>query len=153
MTTSNAKDTINEIHLGLASAISGTGKPASSVYKGQKKELKGESPAVLVMFSGVQRSLAGVGTQLYENKFDIEVQYLVYNGSEDNPLDEDEREDALADCEAAAAGWFATHQKGTTYRSLTYTPNQAQVIPIKYIDGNPYLMLSAMVTVERRDTA
>lgn len=153
MTTSNVKETINEIHLGLASAIAGTGKPASSVYKGQKKELNGESPVVLVMFSGVRRELAGVGTQLYENKFDIEVQFLVYNGNEDNPLAEDAREDALADCEAAAAGWFATHQRGTYYRSLTYTPTQAQVIPIKYIDGNPYLMLSALVTVERRDTA
>jgi len=152
MTASSAKDCINEIYTGLASAIAGTGKPASAVYKGQKKELKGESPVVLVMFSGVRRELAGVGTQLYENKFDVEIQYLVYNGSEDNPLAEDAREDALADCEAAAAGWFATHLRGTTYRSLTYTPTQAQVIPIKYIDGNPYLMLSALVTVERRDT-
>lgn len=151
MTTINRKNVRDEVYTGLLAAVSGVGKPASNVYKGQKKELFKESPVLLILSSGIQREIAGVGSQLYENKINIELMYLVYNGDENNPLTEDQREDALDDLEAATAQWCVTHQRGTAYRSLNYTPQMTEVIPIRYIDGNPYLIESALLTLEGRD--
>lgn len=152
MTTLNRKTIRDELYTGLLAAVAGTGKPASNVYKGQKKELMKESPVLLILSSGIQRELAGVGTKLYENSINVELMYLVYNGDTENPLDETQREDALDDLEAAAAQWCADHQKGTTYRSLVYTPQMTEIMPVKWIDGNPYLVESALLVLEGRDT-
>ena len=157
MTSTNPKNVIHEIFegtdtlSGLKAAVAGTGKPAASAYLGQRKELNKESPVLLVMFGGIDRKFAGVGTKLYENSTTIELQYMVYNGAEDNPLAEDEREDAMADIETAVAQWFADHQKGTHYRSVIYPVEKTQPLPLKHIDGNPYLIMSAYAVAETRD--
>lgn len=151
MTVRNRKDVRAEIYNGLLTAVSGAGKPASSVYTGQKKELNKESPVVLVLGSGIQREIAGVGSAKYDNSVNLEIWYLVYNGNESNPLTESQREDALDDVEAACAQWFVDHQKGTTYRALDYTPQKTEIMPVKYIDGNPYLIETALLVLDGRD--
>lgn len=159
MTAQNPSVVVHEIFEGidglggLKAACAGDGKPAQAVYLGQRKDLLGASPALLVMFGGIGRGLAGVGTQLYENAITIELQFMVYNGTENNPLAEDEREDAIMTLETSVAQWCATHQRGTNYRFLKYLAEKTQVLPLDHIDGSPYLIMTAYAVAESRDTA
>jgi hypothetical protein len=151
MTTLSRETVRDEIVTALSSAVAGSGKVFSSVYGYQKGKLDGESPVCLVLSAGIQRSIRGIGAQVYDNHIDLELQILVYDGDKSNPLTEQQREDKIDTCEAALAAWFVTHQSGTNYRVVDYTPEPSQITAIPYIDGNPYLLEKIKVTVEAPD--
>jgi len=149
MTVLNRKDVRGEIGTSLGIAI-GSENPAKAIYVYMHPQLEKQSPVVLVLGNGIQRTPAGLGVVRYDNLIALELHYLVYDGA-DNPLEADEREDKLDDVEAAVADWCRTHRDGTTYRNLIYTPVMTQATRIKYIDGNPYLLEVALIHVEGRD--
>lgn len=156
MTVVNRETIRDEIVAALTTSLTGSGKPVSSIYGYQIGKLNGESPVVLVLSRSTHRETAGVGSAIFNNTFELELQILVYDGAENNPLNEQQREDKVDEIEAALAGWFVTHQNGAahsmTHRSLTYTPSPTSVEPITYLDGNPYLMERVTVRLEAQDT-
>jgi hypothetical protein len=154
MTVLNRELVRDEIATGLGAAIAGSGLPVSTVYNHMPDKLDGESPVLLVLARNIKRKIAGMGVQRYDNEIGLEVQALVYEGSEDQPLTAAQREDKLDEIEQAVAAWCATHQIGTYYRALKYTRNEStEIQSIKYIDGNPYLMEITNIDVEAPDLA
>ncbi len=156
MTIISRKTIRDEIVAALSTALTGSGKPVSSVYGYQIGKLNGESPVVLVLSRSTERRPAGVGAKKFNNTFELELQVLVYDGLENNPLTEQQREDKVDEIEAAMADWFASHQNGAehamTHRALTYTPTPTAVEPITYLDGNPYLLERVTVRLEAQDS-
>lgn len=147
--TLNRKDVRKEIADSLGLSV-GEGNPAAACYGYIHPKLEKQSPVVLVLSSGIQRTPAGLGVVRYDNLIALEVHNLVYDG-EENPLAVDEREDKLDDVEAAVAEWCREHRDGTLYRNLIYTPVMTQALRIKYVDGSPYLLEVALIHVEARD--
>jgi hypothetical protein len=140
-----------EIATGLRTELTGSGKPVSSVYHYQKGKLEGESPIVLVLSGPIQRSPNGLGAKKYDNNIELEIHILVYDGEDNNPMTEEEREEAGDLIEQMTAEWFAQNQTGTNYRSVTYTPRPTTKTTVKYIDGNPYLLEVVPVELEKAD--
>jgi hypothetical protein len=152
MTTLSRETVRDEIVTAVAAAVAGTGKPFSSVYGYQKGDLGGESPVLLVLSGSIQRQIDGVGTKRYYNFITLELQILVYDGDENQPLTEQEREDKIDACEAALANYFKDHQSGTSYLALAYTPEPTQITEVTYLDGNPYRLEVAQLKLEAKDT-
>jgi hypothetical protein len=151
MTTLSRETVRDEIVASLASSIAGSGKPVSSVYGYQVGKLDGESPVVLVLSASTARTPRGMGAQSWDNEFSFELHVLVYDGKDANPLTEQQREDKMDEIEAAIAGWMATHQHGTNYRALYYTPEPTTITSVTYLDGNPYRLEVIKVRVEAPD--
>ena len=86
MTIISRKTIRDEIVAALSTALTGSGKPVSSVYGYQIGKLSGESPVVLVLSRSTERRPAGVGAKKFNNTFELELQVLVYDGLENNPL-------------------------------------------------------------------
>jgi hypothetical protein len=152
MTVLSRKLVREEVATGLAGAITGSNKPASSVYPYLKGKLDGESPVVFVLSRGIQRKPRGMGSKSYDSDFRLEIQVLVYDGPDNNPLTEQQREDKVDEIEAAIADWFVKNQTGTNYYNAEYTVEPTGVSPIIFLDGNPYLMERITVRMEGRDS-
>lgn len=151
MSVLSRKTVRDELAAALQSAISGAGKPVSSVYGYQPGKLDKESPVVLVLSRGIRRSVDGIGAHRYRNEIALELHILVYDGAQ-NPLNEQQREDKLDSIEAALAAWFVDHQSGTSYQNAWYAPEMTDVRPVIYVDGNPYLLEIVRVTVDAKDS-
>ncbi len=152
MTVLNRETVRDEIVTALSAAIAGSGKPAAAVYGYQKGKLDGESPVVLVLSAGIQRAIAGLGTNKYYNQVTLEIHILVYDGADNQPLTEIQREDKVDEIEAATADWFKDHQIGTSYRAARYTPEQpSEITTVTYLDGNPYRLEIVKVQLEAPD--
>lgn len=153
MTVLNRKLVRGEIATALAADATVSGL-VSSVYSYQKGRLGGESPVVEVLSGGIGRSIAGMGAKRYDSSFELELHILVYDGDDDNPLTESQRDDAVDDIEAAIAAWCAAHQSGTYYRALRYTDDGAkptEITNVKMLDGNPYRLEIVTLSVEAPD--
>jgi len=141
----------DEIATGLASALTGSGKPVSSVYNHQKGKLSNESPVVLVMARSIDRRIDGIGAKRYRSIIGIELHVLVYDGDKSNPLSESQREDRLDTIEAAIADWAANNQSGTNYQALEFTSQPTEVMKVPNVDGSPYLLEIITFSVEAKD--
>lgn len=137
----------------LQGELVGPGKPVAAVYHYQVPALGGQSPVVLVLSRSTQRDFAGMGSSKFDNSFELEIQILVYDGNSkpENPLTAEQREDKVDEIERMIADAAATHQKGASYRSVTYTPNKTVVEPVQYLDGVPYLLERVPVQLEAPD--
>lgn len=122
----------------------------SQIYGYMPAKLNGASPVVLVLGAPVARAYAGVGTAKYENEMEIEIHHLVYDGAENNPLSEENRERTMNLMEAYNAQSCAARQRGTNYRALRRN-GPTDRTAIKYLDGNPYQLEIIKILVEAPD--
>lgn len=153
MTVLNRKLVRKEIAAALKLDATVTGLVAD-IYHYQKGRLGGQSPVIEVLSGPIRRKIAGMGAKRYDNAFDLEIHILVYDGDDNNPLTEEQRDDAVDDIETALGAWCATHQSGTYYRALRYTDDGAkptEPMIIKMLDGNPYRLEVVHVPVEAPD--
>jgi hypothetical protein len=151
MTVISRKTVRDEIAAALSTAIAGSGKPVSSVFGYQPGQLNGESPVVLILSAGSERQIAGLGAKKYDNRFEFELHFMVYDGKDNQPLTEKQREDKVDEIEALAAEWFANNQSGTNYRALRYTTVPTQITTVTYLDGNPYRLEIVKISLEAPD--
>lgn len=151
MTVLSRKTVRDEIATGLRTSLAGTGLPVSSVYSNRVGKLNGESPVLLVLSGQSLRSFQGMGTKRYQSAMTIEIHSLIYDGDQNNPLTESQREDKADEIEAGIAGWIADHQIGTSYRSLRYG-QATDRLDVQMLDGNPYLLEIIYLEVEGLDT-
>lgn len=152
MTALDTSLVIEEIANGLDTQLVDTDSLVSSVYDYQKGVLNGESPVLLVLENGVQRSRNGIGARSYDNNVYAEIHILVYDGDKEQPIaDERERERKVSEIEKALADWFSNHQTGTYYRSVDYTYERSQRMKTTYLDGNPYILEVIPVMLEKAD--
>ncbi len=151
MTVLSRKTVRDEIATGLRTSLTGTEKPVSSVYANRVGKLNGESPVLLVLSGQSLRAFQGMGTKRYQSAMTIEIHSLIYDGDQNNPLTESQREDKADEIEAGIAGWIADHQIGTSYRSLKYA-QATDRLDVQMLDGNPYLLEIIYLEVEGLDT-
>ena len=84
------------------------------------------------------------------NGMTFEIHSLIYDGDQDQPLTEDQRDDKADEIEAKIADWIATHQRGTSYQVLRYAQPTDRV-EVRMLDGNPYLLEIIYLYAEGKD--
>jgi len=150
MTVLSRKTIKEEIATGLSTALVGSGKPAIALYSYQKGKLGGESPVILVTSGTLDREFKGMGSTTFDSRFIIDCHVLVYDGDENQPLTETQREDKGDELEVGIATWVASHQKGTNYRALRYQ-KPTERASVVMLDGEPYLLEIISLEVEAPD--
>jgi len=150
MTPLSRKTVKEEIGSGLSTALVGSGKPVKALYTYQKGKLGGESPVLLVTSGVLFREFKGMGSTTYDSQFEIVCHLLVYDGDENQPLTESQREDKGDEIEVGIATWIASHQKGTNYRALRYSAPTERA-SVQMLDGEPYLVEIIKLEVEAPD--
>lgn len=123
---------------------------SSQIYTYMPAKLGGASPAVLVLGGPIDRKFAGVGTSKYENEIEFEIHNLVYDGPDNNPLTEENREKTMNLLEMYVAQSLAGHQTGTSYRALRRN-GPTNRTAVKYLDGAPYQLEIIKLVAETRD--
>jgi hypothetical protein len=123
----------------------------AEVYAYRKGGLSGQSPVLLVLSGNIDRTIAGVGQQTYENAISIEIHALVYDGDESNPLTEEQRDDRMDLIETRIASWVAAHQIDISYyRALSYaTPTERA--DVTFAGGGPYQLEIVTLRAEAPD--
>lgn len=139
MTVLSRKLVRTELADGLRAAVTGIGKPVSTVYDHRVGKLNGESPVLLVISGESEREIQGMGAHRFSNSMTFEIHSLIYDGDQDQPLTEIQREDTADEIEAQVAGWIAEHQRGINYQALEYA-QPTDRIEVQMLDGNPYML-------------
>lgn len=122
----------------------------TQIYGYMPAKLNGASPVILVLGAPIDRAFAGVGTAKYENEMEFEIHHLVYDGADNNPLTEENREKTMNLIESYNAQSCASHQRGTNYRSLRRN-GPTERTAVRYLDGNPYQLEIIKILVEAPD--